>query len=60
MWDSPNAQRALLARGTLGYKKTPEEVAVARVKQGYEVVHLPSVSPDKVRFWRKRGGGLFS
>jgi hypothetical protein len=51
-WDSPAAQRALLARKAAGYRKTPEDVAATRRKEGKEVVYLAGVDAEKLRFWR--------
>lgn len=56
-FDSPRAQRALLAKGAAGYVKTPEQVAQARVASGLELVTLPNVDPDALRFWRRAGAG---
>lgn len=52
-WDSPRAQRALLARNADGYSKTPEQVAAAREAEGFELVVLAGVDAEKIRFWRK-------
>lgn len=51
-WDSPRAQRALLARKVSGYRKGPEQVAMDRMKAGKAVVHLPGVDPEYLRLWR--------
>lgn len=51
-WDSPAAQRKLLARGEPGYTKTPEMVAAERQASGKTVVYLPGVDPDYLRLWR--------
>lgn len=51
-WDSPRAQRALLARGTSGYTKTAEQVAASRMKEGKKLVVLAGVPEDEIRFWR--------
>jgi hypothetical protein len=59
-FDSPRAQRALLARGTPGYRKTPEQVAAARVASGLELVVLPGIDPDHLRFWRRAGAEAVS
>lgn len=61
-FDSPAAQRILLARGTTGYKKTPEDVAKSRRAEGKEMVTLPGIPGDLLRFWRPRAGakGLVS
>jgi hypothetical protein len=61
-WDSPAAQRALLKRGASRYTKTPEQVAASRRGEGFEVVYLAGIDPEKLRFWRKRSsaGGLLS
>lgn len=48
-FDSPKAQRALLARGEV--KDTPEEIAARRIKAGRRLVTLPGVSSENVRFW---------
>ena len=52
-WDSPRAQRALLARSAAGYSKTPEQVAASREAEGFELVTLPGVDAEKIRFWRR-------
>lgn len=52
-WDSPSGQRALLKQGDPLTKKTPEQVADARLAQGYELVTVPGIDPDDLRFWRK-------
>lgn len=52
-FDSPRAQRALVARGTSGYTKTPEQVADARRSEGKALVIVPGIDPDQLRFWRK-------
>jgi hypothetical protein len=61
-WDSPRAQRALLAKKAKGYRKTPEDIARSRVAEGFEVVGVAGIDGDTLRFWRKRksSGGLFS
>lgn len=51
-FDSPAAQRALVARNSPGYVKTPEQVAAARRADGKVLVLLPGVPEDKIRFWR--------
>lgn len=51
-FDSPRAQRALLARNTPGYTKTPEQVAAARIADGKEKVLLPGVPEERFRMWR--------
>lgn len=56
-FDSPRAQRKLLAAGAKGYTKTPEQVAAARRASGLELVTLPNVDPDHLRFWRRAGAG---
>lgn len=52
-WDSPRAQRALLARGTPGYTKGPEEVAANRRAEGFGPVYLSGTDREQLRFWRK-------
>lgn len=52
-YDSPQAQRALLARGTPGYTKTPEEVADARIASGNALVLIPGVPEERFRMWRR-------
>lgn len=52
LYDSPDAQRALLKKRPDIYKKTPEEVAAKRTAAGYEVVYLPGIAPDRFRMWR--------
>jgi hypothetical protein len=51
-FDSPRAQRALLARGTPGYTKTPEDVAAARIADGKVMVLLPGVPEERFRMWK--------
>jgi hypothetical protein len=51
-FDSPKAQRQLVARGAAGYKNSPEAVAAQRRKEGKVEVHLADISPDDLRFWR--------
>lgn len=53
-FDSPRAQRALMARAAKGYTKSPEQVAEARRKGGSELVTIPGVDPDYLRFWRPK------
>lgn len=55
-FDSPRAQRAALARKVKGYRKTPEQVAAERMKEGKVLVTLTGVDPDYLRFWRPRAG----
>lgn len=52
-FDSPRAQRSLLAAKAKGYSKTPQQVAQARLAAGLELVTLPNVNPDHLRFWRR-------
>lgn len=54
-FDSPRAQRALVARGAPNYTKTPEQVAARRIAGGMELVTLPGVPEEQMRFWRPRG-----
>lgn len=51
-FDSPRAQRAAIARGVGGYKKTPEEVARIRIANGMEMVLLPGIPEERFRLWR--------
>lgn len=51
-FDSPRAQRAALARGLSGYKRTPEEVATARRRNGMELVLLEAIPEERFRLWR--------
>lgn len=51
-FDHPRAQRAALKRNVTGYVRTPEEVAERRRAGGMEMVTLPGVDPDYLRFWR--------
>lgn len=53
-FDSPRAQRELVARGEAGYDDAPDEVAARRIRKGKEVFYLPGVDPDHLRFWRSR------
>lgn len=55
-FDVPKAQRAALARGVPGYRKTPEDVAAARRREGKELVTLPGVPADNFRAWRPLKG----
>ncbi len=50
-WDSPDAQRALLARGEPGYQKTPETVAEERRAKGRRLVILPGLAENQFRMW---------
>jgi hypothetical protein len=52
-FDSPSGQRAQLAAGTPGVKLTPEQVADNRYRSGYELVVVPGIDPEKLRFWRQ-------
>ena len=52
-WDSPKGQRALLAQGDPLTKKTPQQVADDRMAKGYELVTVPGIDPDDLRFWRR-------
>lgn len=52
-FDSPSGQRALLAKGDPLTTKTPEEIAAARIAKGYELVTVPGIDPDDLRFWRR-------
>lgn len=56
-WDSPRAQRALLAKKARGYSKTPEDVARSRVAEGKELVALAGIDVEVIRFWRRRSKG---
>jgi hypothetical protein len=51
-WDSPRAQRALVARGEPGYTSLPDKVAASRVKAGKVAVYLPGVDREYLRLWR--------
>ena len=68
-FDSPRVQRAVLAkkarmlregRALSGpaakTKKTPEVVAMARLREGKEMVTIPGVPADELRFWRPKAG----
>lgn len=52
-WDSPAGQRALMAQGDPLTTKTPQQVADERYSKGYELVIVPGIDPDKLRFWRR-------
>jgi hypothetical protein len=52
-FDSPEGQRAMLARGDGLTRLTPEQVADNRYRSGYELVVVPGIDPDKLRFWRQ-------
>lgn len=51
-WDSPKGQRALMAQGDPLTKKTPQQIADARMAAGYQLVVVPGIDPDNLRFWR--------
>lgn len=51
-FDSPKAQRQLVARGAPGYSHSPEAVAAQRRKEGKVEIHVADISPDDLRFWR--------
>lgn len=55
-FDSPASQRALIARKAFKYdpENTPEKVAANRLAAGKEIVLLPGVDPDYIRFWRRK------
>lgn len=53
-FDSPKAQRALVAKGLKGYTKGPEAVAAERMKKS-DLVVVAGIDPDHLRFWRPRG-----
>lgn len=50
-FDSPRAQRALVARGAPGYYKTPEQVAASRLADGKTLVLLPGIPEERFRMW---------
>lgn len=52
-FDSPSGQRKLLAQEDSLTTKTPEEVAASRISKGYELVTVPGIDPDDLRFWRR-------
>jgi hypothetical protein len=52
-WDSPAGQRALMAEGDPLTTKTPQQVADARYAAGYQLVVVPGIDPEKLRFWRR-------
>lgn len=52
-WDSPNGQRALLAQGDPLTKQTPQQIADSRLAAGYELVVVPGIDPEDLRFWRR-------
>lgn len=54
-WDAPRVQRKGNAEGWAGYGSTPEMVAADRIRSGKEMVALPNIDPDVLRFWRPRG-----
>jgi len=53
-WDSPRAQRALVARGEAGYgpENTPEAVEQRRRSANQVPVYLPGVDREYLRLWR--------
>ena len=51
-FDSPRAQRALLGKDPLT-KRTPEEIADQRLAAGYDLVVVPGIDPEALRFWRR-------
>lgn len=52
-WDSPSGQRALLKEGDPLTHATPQQVADNRLAAGYELVTVPGIDPDDLRFWRQ-------
>lgn len=50
-FDAPRTQRVLHARDPVKYK-TPEQVAENRIKEGKELVTIPGIDPDYMRWWR--------
>lgn len=52
-FDSPSGQRRLIAQGDPLSRKTPDEIAALRAAAGYELVTVPGVDPDTLRFWRR-------
>lgn len=53
-WDSPQAQRKLVAAKHAGYGpgNTPEAVAQSRQASGKVAVYLPGVDPNYLRLWK--------
>jgi len=53
-WDSPQAQRKLVAAKHAGYGEgnTPEKVAANREAAGKVAVYLPGVDPEYLRLWK--------
>lgn len=51
-FDSPQAQRKLVASGAPGYYRTPEEVAKRRIASGQEKVLVPGIPEERFRMWR--------
>lgn len=51
-FDSPSGQRAALKKDPLT-TKTPQQVADERMSKGYELVVVPGIEPDDLRFWRR-------
>jgi hypothetical protein len=52
-WDSPKGQRALLKQGDPLTQATPQQIADTRMAHGYELVVVPGIDPDDLRFWRR-------
>lgn len=50
-FDAPNTQDALHARDPVKYK-TADAIAASRESEGKEVVYLPGVDPNYMRWWR--------
>lgn len=50
-FDSPRAQRALVASGVYSAENGPEAVAARRMRGGKVPFYLPNVNPDEIRFW---------
>lgn len=50
-FDAPRTQRVLHNRNPSKYK-TPEEVAANRIREGKELVTIPGIDPDYMRWWR--------
>lgn len=50
-FDSPRAQRALVASGAYSADNGPEAVAERRMRTGKTPFYLPNVNPDEIRFW---------
>ena len=54
MWDSPDAQDALVKRNTRGYRYSSEQVAKRRKDAGMEQVVVQGIPVRRLRLWRRK------